>query len=587
MSALRFLLRMRKGRQSPLRISLVQSPSVSSDDEALLWCSDPARVLHLPADQGVIIGRLFSRETFSAIEEMTAAEAARLVDSGGAALIKDYWGAYVAVHQSDDVGGYSIIRAPSGFLPCYQVETHAHHIWASDLHTLSAAGIAVSKVDWERLYEHLQWPDVRRRHSCIDGVSELAPGSARTVSGHEAGDRMLWEPWIFVHPNMAIDPDQAVTRLRDTVFASVSALASDYQNIIVGVSGGLDSSIVCAALTRGGHRFSCLTMATTDASGDERRYAASVAAVAGVPLAAHQYAVDNIDLSRSSAAHLPRPVGRPFLQELDRAYAAETCKNRADAIFTGNGGDNVFCFLHSAAPVVDRFRQEKGLKPAWNTLLDMCRVTQCDIPTMARAAFNLSRTRSSLVASEPDLTLLNAARAALAQSAPLTPYMDRGSGRFPGKLAHVRLLQRIQNFVEGQDRTTFPPMFPVLLAQPIVETCLRISSWQWCEGGINRSVARRAFGGFLPRQVVHRTSKAGPDSVTAAAFESGRPKLRELLLDGLLRQNRIIDAVAVEQALSSARTSRDQLLYRILDLADAEAWARSWSAGSSGSALDR
>ncbi|WP_267222324.1 asparagine synthetase B family protein, partial [Novosphingobium clariflavum] len=217
-----------------MRISLVQSPSVSSDDEALLWCSDPARVLHLPADQGVIIGRLFSRETFSAIEEMTAAEAARLIDSGGAALIKDYWGAYVAVHQSDAVGGYSITRAPSGFLPCYQVETRTHHIWASDLHTLSAAGIAVSKVDWERLYEHLQWPDVRRRHSCIEGVSELAPGSARTVSGDAPKDQMLWEPWVFTHPDAAIDPDQAVTRLRDTVFASVSALASDYQNIIVG-----------------------------------------------------------------------------------------------------------------------------------------------------------------------------------------------------------------------------------------------------------------------------------------------------------------------------------------------------------------
>src|SRR3546814_6537693 len=65
---------------------------------------------------------------------------------------------------------------------------------------------------------------------------------------------------------------------------------------------------------------------------------------------------DLIDLSKSGSTHLPRPVGRQFMQEIERAYRAEVKTHGFDAIFTGNGGDNVFCYLHSAAPIVDRLR---------------------------------------------------------------------------------------------------------------------------------------------------------------------------------------------------------------------------------------
>lgn len=587
MSALRFLLKIGKQQRFPLPVDLVLSPFMpfESAETGYLWCSAPDEVISLPDGHGVIIGRLFTRDTLSAVTEISATEAQRLVQSNGDALICDYWGPYLALLLRGVTGRYTLVRAPSGFLPCYHVETPTHDIWASDLHTLAATGSDVSGVDWERLYEHLQWPDVRRQRSCIEGVSELAPGSAYDMSPGVSRSQVLWNPWTFCHPDLALTSARSAPLLRDAVFSSVSALASGYGNIIVTMSGGLDSSIVSAALARGQHRFSGLTMATVDGSGDESRYASSVAAAAGVPLSTWYYAMEEVDLARSSAAHLPRPVGRAFLQELDRACASQVAGTGADALFTGNGGDNVFCFLHSAAPIVDRLRQEKRLTQAWDTLLDMCQVTQCDIPTMARATFDLVRARSPAPDAEPDQTLLDPARAGMTQSPPLTPYTQGWEGRIPGKAAHVRLLQRIQNYVEGNDRTVFPPSLPVLLAQPIVETCLRIPSWQWCEGGINRSVARRAFAGFLPRDIARRTSKSGPDSFTACVFEAGRARLRELLLDGLLRQNHIIDALAVERAMQPRPGNQYPLLYRILDLADAEAWARSRPTGNATAAL--
>src|SRR3546814_15867350 len=98
---------------------------------------------------------------------------------------------------------------------------------------------------------------------------------------------------------------------------------------------------------------------------------------------------------------------------------------------------------------------------------------------------------------------------------------------------------RIQNHVEGYDRGVLPPVIPALLAQPIVETCLRIPTWDWCRGGINRAIAREAFSTALPARVIARRSKSGPESLTAEVFEPGRPVLRHPLLGGALRDNRI------------------------------------------------
>jgi asparagine synthase (glutamine-hydrolysing) len=423
----------------------------------------------------------------------------------------------------------------------------------------------------------LQANDLRQAETCVDGVVELAPGAVCKMEGGSLSEQILWSPWSFTGADRRLAPGALVEQLRDTVCETISAIAGDYRHIVVGISGGLDSSIVSAALAAGRHRFSCLTAATDDPSGDERRYALAVADATGAELSAHFYDPDRIDIERSAAAHLPRPIAKPFMQELEWAYAIETAAHDADAIFTGNGGDNAFCFLHSAAPVVDRLCSERGLP--WRTLLDMCSVTQCDVPTMVRATANLLRHRRQAPAAALDMTFLNRARATASRAPLLTPYLDTAPVKYPGKLAHVNLLIRIQNYVEGYDRALFPPVVAPLLAQPIIETCLRIPTWEWCAGGINRSAARRAFADMLPREIVRRTSKSGPDSLTAAVFESNRARLRERLLDGVLRQHEIIDRSAIERALADPRSGQQQILFRLLDLADAEAWARSRSSG--------
>jgi asparagine synthase (glutamine-hydrolysing) len=93
-------------------------------------------------------------------------------------------------------------------------------------------------------------------------------------------------------------------------------------------------------------------------------------------------------------------------------------------------------------------------------------------------------------------------------------------------------------------------------------------------------VAREAFAAQLPVSILHRRSKGRPDSFSAEIFEQNVDTLREMLLGGLLAANGLLDRAAIAAILKVEAPLRGLGFDRILQLADTEAWARSWDARS-------
>jgi asparagine synthase (glutamine-hydrolysing) len=149
----------------------------------------------------------------------------------------------------------------------------------------------------------------------------------------------------------------------------------------------------------------------------------------------------------------------------------------------------------------------------------------------------------------------------------------------PGKAAHVRAIGTLSNHLEGHGRASFAPVLFPLLSQPIVEFCLAVPSWRWCEGGENRALARRAFADRLPTCVIERRSKGAFDGFCARLFDRNRALVSALLLEGELAGQGILDRTAVEAAIRNPAPS-GELVMRLLALVDAEAWLQSWSDGS-------
>lgn len=555
-------------------VEMAVRPAEACSAKPRLWLGAGTRSIEL--EWGArIIGPLFQRRRSGLVDARGDVLPAR----GSPAKIANWlnrecWGAYLAILPGHDNGGLEVFADPSGLLPVYRTVGRTHILIASAAGLLAEAGQAQLAIDWAALGTHLCWPELRQLATCLAGVDELTPGTLYHMDCPAKSPQAVWRPQDFMPAGPAPDFREAARALRSCSQEIVGAWADLAGPVVVAASGGVDSSLICAALAAGGHRFSCATIATADPSGDERVFVEALADHLGVAMDAAIYEPASVDLTQSASASLPSPSRRTLALAIDAELDTARCELGANAIFDGNGGDSLFCFLHSAAPVVDRLRAE-GLRSAIPTLLDMCAVTGADVPTMVAAVWRRYWRRDRPDRWTADLALLADASDPCRLPPALTPWLDCEVGSHLGKHDHLAMIMHAQNHVHGL-RTKGVPRFSPLMSQPLVELCLSLPTWLWCRDGINRSLARAAFADALPQAVLRRTSKAGPDSFLRRLFDQNRVQIRTMLLDGHLARNAILDRPAVEAAMATDTLSSDAVAYRLLDLCEAEAWARSW-----------
>lgn len=573
MIAMRFLLAMPVDcpPASPLRIA--DGPGACFGMEPGLWFADSGRQTRL-GQHGAVLGSVFTR---SGCIPLTSRETATWRSGRPAdlavALTRECWGAYLALLSDPANGRLWLFPDPSGLLPVYTRRTETHCLFASEAELLYPHKAEQPTVAWGRLDAFLRRPELRQSTTCLEGVNELVPG--RLIPAHDpvAQGTQLWQPEFFLPGNRSLDNREAAATLRELGIATIGAWAMQFGRVAVAASGGVDSSFICAALAGGGHDFDCISLATRDPSGDESAYVRPLAERFGARLVVARYDPSLVDFKVPASYGLARPCRRSFQPALDHALQTAARHFGAATVFDGNGGDNLFCYLHSAAPVVDRLRLEGPGRGALATGLDMCRVTGCDLPIMLRAV--LRRLIRGGVRTWPaDDRLLVARRGGVDEA--LTDWSKAEVGAHLGKRDHLQLIQRGQNQIHPTTCPTWPRFSP-LASQPLVEYCLSLPTWLWCEGGLNRAPARAAFAAELPPSIVRRTSKAGPDSFIRQLFDINRTTIRGLLLDGLLRSNALLDLPATEAALKLDAFTGTSLVYRLLDLVEAETWARSWS----------
>jgi asparagine synthase (glutamine-hydrolysing) len=556
MKAMRFLLSVPRscGTGEPIELHHIDRPNLSGDGHPILWADHNLPVINLH-DQGFIIGVLFSRATGERLRSLPSE--APISDGTGllaAWIVRECWGGYAGILLGPEKSSINIIVDPSGYCPVYRLETATHILYATSPGLFAEAmGVRLS-VSWADLHSFLARPELRQRGTCLQGVMEIAPGELVSTFQDRFVSKRIWRAEDYMPDGVTTDFDDAAAGLREVAVMVCAAWAELFGPVTVAASGGVDSSLICAALAAADMPFTCTTVATSDPSGDERRFVQLLAGHLGVQCISAIYDPSAIDPLGTISIGLPRPSRKPFMQALDAALLLGADESGASVVFDGNVGDNLFCYLHSSAPIVDRFRSEGFGRGTLSTFHDMCLVTGCDIPTMARAAGRRIMKRSSIPEWPPDLRFLVRTVEFPDIIDPLTPAQLHIHG-----LADCGL-----------------PRFTPLASQPLLEYCLKIPTWLWCQGGVNRALARAAFAPSLPREIVTRTSKAGPDSFIQRSFEQHRKVIQELLMDGLLTRHRVIDRAAVDAAFQNNGHADNDILLRLVDLAEAENWARSW-----------
>lgn len=524
---------------------------------------------------GLIVGEIFDRDMTTERQVVLPLQLSGRPDLAGEWLVRKCWGAYFAVLPEPASGNICVFPDPSGLFPIYRLHTPTHTLVTCDVRLLAKLTAVALAVSWPELAGFLCWPELRQKATCLVGVDELVPGELVRLSGEMDKPRQLWAPATFLPGRLLPSRETATRQLHDLAVFVMKVWAQRLGPAAIAASGGVDSSFICAALAEAVEQFSCVTLATADPSGDESRFVRSLGSHLGAPFAASTYDAGDADFIRSASSGLPRPQHKMFMRALDLALERAARAQGAGVILDGNGGDNLFCYLHSAAPVADCLRVRGPVAETLACFVDMCQVTGASLPTMARGLLRRIIRGSQADRRQSDARLLNPEFSAPV-SAPLRNWLDIDVGRHAGKRDHLALLMGCHNQLRTLPLPGQPRRFSPLASQPLVEFCLGIPTWYWNTGGINRSLARAAFGSVLPEAIVRRTSKSGPDSFIRALYAERRDEIAELLLGGLLAANGVLDRPAVEAALKTSAHSANQVVYRLLDLVEAEAWARSW-----------
>ncbi len=543
----------------------------------------------LPLDQGVVLGKLFRRRDLdqpsSPDLSLTARDATQILQSGGRALVGDYWGRYVAFIYDAATGSTRVLRDPTGTLPCFLIQHRGVSIvfsWLEDVLTLSPH-LPHLTVSWDYLAVHVPAGAMPSRETAINGVSQILAGEAVDLDKDTKNATLLWSAADIARARWDEDRAKAADALRSTVRACTQSWASCYGNLMLRLSGGLDSSILvsCLAADRTPVRVTCINYHSAGSDSDERGYARLAAAKARRELIERERDPSFRLALVLDVARTPTPsnyVGRMDATRMDAELAAA---HDAAALFTGAGGDQLFFQYSMPWPATDYLRT-RGFDAGFpGAAMDAARLGKVSVWKALRLAL-LDRLHPADPQADvgEHLTLVKSdVVAAARQDRRFVHPALRSAADVPvGKLTQLRHLIFPIEYYDPFERETAPELVNPLLSQPLVEMCLRLPTYVLAHGGDGRALARQAFAADLPAEIARRRSKGGMEEHIKTILMRNLDFARSMLLDGALVRQGILDGAKLEEVLSGRPTTVASHIGELHTYIGIEAWLNRWSA---------
>ncbi len=541
----------------------------------------------LPDSRGVVLGKLFTgttnKNTWSHVAEFGVSEARELLETRGKHLIDEYWGRYVAVFLTPKTNNQYILRDPTGGIECLHFTYKSINVFCSDLENVFADDIEAS-FNWRHIASILINGELVGKETGLTAVTQVQAGECLEIDGCCKKSEFYWSPQKIFNHRRIDDAGVASELIRQTTLSCVQAWASCYSSIIHDLSGGLDSSIVLACLSEASSSPDVLVVNRYSEApgGDEREFARKMVGRTNFEYVEKEKLIPHMGLSQlleSPRSARPGLNGVNIERDLESIEMAR--KRGADAFFTGQGGDSFF-FQMKAPSIAADYLQTHGLgaelinvardvgyltsKPAW---LVLWRAIQLGW---------LSDGKDYMNGFQYIPTFVGEACHQLVHAGEFNhPWVRDASGVPPAKRLHFRSIVNSQQYYAPSLRGSIADVMHPLLSQPLIELCVSIPTYVLTQGGMDRALARNAFREYLPKEICNRRTKGDMMSLYNNTVLENLPALKELLLDGLLVQERILDRPKLEEVLTEESLLRTPDYTRIMMVADIEAWLTSWS----------
>jgi asparagine synthase (glutamine-hydrolysing) len=555
----------------------------------------------LELNSGVVLGSIFHRhanlldEGPSSVATFGALETEDIIKSRGRSLISGYWGNYVAVLADDRMRSVLVLKDPTGSLPCFITSWRGISIVFSCFQDCLDLGISPFTVNWSYVEARIASNGADASHNPLNEVSQIHRGQCMEI--HEGNIRassrqLYWRPVSFSEPSRAIyDVEFAAKALRATLRSVTRTLALGHSDILLRLSGGLDSSIVAGCLKDAASKARVIAYTSFSPGGksDERRWARLSAQHAGFELA--ECPVDPSQTSLISALTMQASVEPTrALVSMIRGEIEKRLANQRpySAIFSGHGGDSVFG-AEAVRHVVDDFLRLRGLS---FKALDISSAVALRTDTLAWTVLKDAMFRRIKGSTMDDF------RDRLINKQSLAAAHLQGTGLRTKCFPHPwfseytdvpwHVIRRVGDLVltpEFYDPTQrssadVPAELAPLYAQPVTELSLQIPLHVHFDQGADRGLARKAFTGDVPIPILRRQWKDRAPGHFEIIVAKNRALFRDIVLGGALAQARLIDCATIEGLLGGGFSKGAYFIGELFALLDLELWMRHFTARS-------
>jgi asparagine synthase (glutamine-hydrolysing) len=554
-----------------------------------------SNVYTLSGTAGVVLGTLFTRGDLVRTKSSTAADyhfsvaqTSEILSTSGRFLLKAYWGRYCAFLRDPNSAIKWIVRDPTGHLPCMRSVYQKVRVYCSYMGDLRNLSVMQFSVNWDYVAARVVAPNIQNTETGLAEVSELQAGECDALRGDLRESSFYWHPYEFVENGSFSNFEETANLLNRTTKDCIHAWASLHPRIIHRLSGGLDSSIVLGCLRSAPTQpqVTCLTyysdIGDSRSDRDERTYARLAAQYSGYPL---------VELPRSPRTRLDVMYQMGCFASpsifFDRNVNVEEQERRiarkleATAKFGGDGGDSLFYQSPLLATVGDYMRSRGicpslfsvALKVAQNEGVSVWRILQGALRQCARrtswSAFSEVREHRPFVNPAVLDMVLNDFRF-------LHPWFTTQDGIPHGKLWQAYNLSIPRGAYSNLEKPEDPDWAEPLISQPLVELCLRVPTYILTFRGKDRALARRAFAQEVPAKIRQRRAKGGLEGFIKETLMQNVGFVRNVLLDGLLVKERLLERRELERALSGRPQRISGSMTSVFDYLGMEIWLRGW-----------
>jgi asparagine synthase (glutamine-hydrolysing) len=545
------------------------------------------RKTRMQGAEGIILGTLFEHghEPAGRLDVLEPATAARVIASDGEALLSDYWGSYVALWRATPNHPLTVIKDPCGATQCFLLRLPGIDVFCScvsDIATL--AGINLSP-DWQAIRSFLLNNHTVTPQTGLGELREILPGERVKLKPDAQPDySWAWSPVRVAASPSRLDYPETTARMRQVADDCFAAWGEACRNIIVRISGGLDSTIVAHRLRQAcPGQVTGLHIVGRGYESYERKLARLAAGHAGIDLLELDLVPAALADTLTRTPKLARPSRQVFGISADALLQQACDALGATAVMGGHGGDSLFLQRSLAVNIFTDFVRDKGLGSGfWEHAYETSMLLEQPIWTTLREAAgnSLFRVRRKRHAGSPlpaGQDLLPAASADMNYEAATSHAWAHDARRLPpAKAEQLRNIVALHNYQAVMGHGVISDAIHPLVSQPIVEFALQTPAYMFSRHGIDRALEREAFADALPDAIARRMHKGFINHQLLSDMSADATFLRAFLLEGHVIPHTGVDRSQVEYLLSDEHLVQGGRLDPLMSLIAAEAWATAW-----------